>query len=533
MLHLFLKILLNIATKQFYFKRKYWLLVDNIFNNDAELVDNFSLFEYMQSQEEFKDNVFYIINKNNIQYEEIKRKYKNIIPIEYCKINFNLVSKLFFTKYWLDSFQVMHKFNLRFKNFLAQGKIITIYTQHGINFFKRFFWDTDEIGDKYYKKIIFSNKTERDLFKQYFGFDDKNTIIAGLSRWDNMLQHSQEKSIFIYFTFRRYLCHKGLDITETNYYKNIENLLHSERLQQILNKYNVKIYLGMHHVLRKKTDLSNCNIEIIEDCDIGRVKQNASMLISDYSSMCFDFMFNDRPVAFYRVDKADPLLLIDKAGYINELHTESKNKDLYNIFYDADSTIDCIEKYCQNNFELEPEYKKINNNFFEYRDNIKKHIVSGILSSEEDIQNNLDKIPEKPLEYGVYSFSKDMPIATDGIGFIEHFGRRSIGYNSNVWIKLLQKSSGYIIFNVKPILNKKVKKRKIKIYINDTCYNEITLDNKEISQIKLPYDLTNSNTDIIKITFEYGKVKSPSRLGISRDSRKLAINFLSLEITKD
>lgn len=41
------------ACTQKLFKRNYILLVDNTFNNNAELVDNYALFEYMQSQEKY------------------------------------------------------------------------------------------------------------------------------------------------------------------------------------------------------------------------------------------------------------------------------------------------------------------------------------------------------------------------------------------------------------------------------------------------------------------------------------------------
>ena len=40
------KILFSFACKQKFFKRDVFLLVDNTFNNEAELTDNFSLFEY-------------------------------------------------------------------------------------------------------------------------------------------------------------------------------------------------------------------------------------------------------------------------------------------------------------------------------------------------------------------------------------------------------------------------------------------------------------------------------------------------------
>ena len=124
MIRCILRILAKFACVQNLFKRDYILLVDNLFNNDAELVDNYALFEYLQTIDKYKNKSFYIVNKNNVQYEEIKNKYKNIISVDKTKINFALIKYLFKTKYWLDSFQVINQFNVNLKEYIKKSNII-------------------------------------------------------------------------------------------------------------------------------------------------------------------------------------------------------------------------------------------------------------------------------------------------------------------------------------------------------------------------------------------------------------------------
>ena len=63
-----------VASKKY--KRDVFLLMDNIQNKDAELVDNYSLFEYLQSQSEYKDTSYYLMNIDSPQLNEAKGKYR-------------------------------------------------------------------------------------------------------------------------------------------------------------------------------------------------------------------------------------------------------------------------------------------------------------------------------------------------------------------------------------------------------------------------------------------------------------------------
>ena len=47
----------------------------------------------------------------------------NIIPINNTKISIELAIKLFKTKYCLDSFQIINRFNVNLKKFLNLGKL--------------------------------------------------------------------------------------------------------------------------------------------------------------------------------------------------------------------------------------------------------------------------------------------------------------------------------------------------------------------------------------------------------------------------
>ena len=517
----------KIACRQKFFKREYILLVDNTFEDNAELCDNYALFEYLQTKPEFKDISFYIVNKCNKQYEEIKKKYpNNIIPTFQSVVNQKLINKLFKTKYWLDSFQVINRYNCNIKKYMQKSDIITVYTQHGINFMKTSYVErSKEIGDETFKKIVYTNEQERTSLKKQYGYDDRNTIIAGLSRWDNInySQNNAEKTIFIYFTFREYLVkYKGTKIELTNYIKNLINLCTSERLSEILQKYNVKLNIAVHHVTSHFIkDLKLPNITLIDEKDIGKIKTKTSLFITDFSSMCFDFMFKDIPVIFYRLDYKDSLLAINWGDRVNQEFSEAQNDKIYNVFYDKENVINKIEEYCKNNFQLEEEYKAKNSTFFAYRDNIRQHIIEGILASPTGIPNDCDRIPYENIEFNkVYNFSDDLlpAISTEDLDYPTNNGRLTVGKTARMWFILPEKKPCEVILKLASCCATKKKKHSFDIFLNDKFVETAELDNCSPIKLKLTIDKTDSERKVQKIVF---KRKKP---------RELNLNFYNMTV---
>ena len=531
------KLLTKMACIQKFIKRDYILLVDNVLNDGAELCDNYALFEYLQSKPEYKDISFYVINKRSSQYDEIKNKYpKNIIPVNGSKVSYALIKKLVRTKYWLDSFQVINKFSSNLKRYLNMSDITTVYTQHGINFMK--IAPLEEgigIGDQTFDKIVMANEKERQFFKRYYGFNDKNVILAGLSRWDNMkiANNDEEKSIFVYLTFRRYLIDtKGIKVELTDYIKNVADLCSSERLSNILKAKNIKLHVAVHHLVSSHLgDINLPNIELVDEKDIGKYKPKASLFVTDYSSMSFDYMFNDIPVIYYRLDYKNPILAVNWGDRVNEANAESNNDKVYNVFYDKDSVIDKIEYYCNNGFQLEDEYKKINDKFFTYRENIRQHIIEGLLSSPDNIPNDCDREPAKDIEYNKeYSFSDDFlpEVSTENLSRPAKCGKKTKQRNARLWFKLPSKAASDVVFNLEPRLGKKVKKTAFKIYLNDKFIDRITL--KTNDEISIPITTEDTEKKIQKVEFIADNVNFISKQFKAPECKKLNLNIKTIKV---
>lgn len=281
------------------------------------------------------------------------------------RLDLRLIKELSNTKYILDSFQVLsNKFNIG--DILCTSKIHYIYTEHGINFFKTgFIARSNAISDENFTEILLSNNNEKKLLNEFYNYPENRIIYSGLTRWDNI--KSGTKTILIYFTFRSYLL-KGSQIgsdIEFEYYKNLKKLLNSERLKQIANKYSLRICFALHHEAERLTKEAYKGIDVIPQNDIGHVKDTAALFITNFSSMCFDFMVADKPVIFFRLDAAESRM--DEESRVNHSNVEHLNEYLYNIVYEHNKVLDYIEHYAKRNFLLEEDLASKNTYFFSRR----------------------------------------------------------------------------------------------------------------------------------------------------------------------
>ncbi len=356
--------LLNLSEKFNLSNRNFIIMGDLFFNKSVAPIDNFAFFEYLHSKKS-KYVGYYILHKNYKEYDFIKSKYGKYIITYRNKADLLFYLKIAFlsfkTRFVLDSFDAFALFFGLF--FKKSKKIDIIFSQHGITYFKQEFITPCMYGAKKLDKVIVSNNYEYEIFKTKAGYLEKNIIKLGLFRWDSLKPvQSDSKIIFVYFTFRHYLV-KHNNIFETNYFKNIFSLLSNQKLLYMMEKHNIKIKLSLHHDFLSYIELSKFdNFEFVQEEEIKSIKNEAAMLITDFSSMSFDFMLQDKPVIFYRLDENDFWSSKLDSGYASTIKELSST--IYNIYDNEESVVEKIIEYSTNNFELEDIYKDKNKYFF-------------------------------------------------------------------------------------------------------------------------------------------------------------------------
>lgn len=111
-------------------------------------------------------------------------------------------------------------------------------------------------------------------------------------------------------------------------------------------------------------NVSGDNIELIPfgTEPLNEIMKKCSMLITDYSSVCWDVCYLDKPVLFYQFDY--DMYMQAHGSYLDMEH------ELFGERYtEYEKLIDGIEEYIHNGFKEKEEYTKLKDYYFEYRDN--------------------------------------------------------------------------------------------------------------------------------------------------------------------
>ena len=220
---------------------------------------------------------------------------------------------------------------------------------HGISYLKDFLYK-DYYSNDIYNKILLPNSSMIISNAKKYGWKDANIIKIGLPRWDileknnNKIKPFQNQSIFIMFTWR--------DINEGNnisqyYLKNIIKLINNYSLNIILKENNITLYFCLHHMMEEYKQLFsiNKNIKYINQNQIIECLIKSDLIITDFSSVIFDFIIRKKPYIIFIPDSNDlNLKKIYSESYYNKINYLKNGSVFQNIFIKLNDTVDKI--YC-------------------------------------------------------------------------------------------------------------------------------------------------------------------------------------------
>ena len=147
------------------------------------------------------------------------------------------------------------------------------------------------------------------------------------------------------------------------FYSCWNSLLSNEKIHFLLKTNNTNIVFMLHTALYRFTRcFTGNNIIFANINNIQNELCRCRMLITDYSSVSFDVIYQGKPVIYFQFDS-----LSDEFNYAGQ--NFDFEKELPGpVCVDLDSTVDTIVRYVQNGFRLEPVYERRRDKFFAYLD---------------------------------------------------------------------------------------------------------------------------------------------------------------------
>lgn len=168
-------------------------------------------------------------------------------------------------------------------------------------------------------------------------------------------------------TWREWLVNGNREFSDSLYYTEYRRLLTDKSLNDYLVKKNMEIKFLPHIEMRQQfsadftTELSNITMVNTDEVSIQEMIKNSSLLITDYSSVAFDFSYLYKPVLFFQFDLNEYLSY--RGSYIN------MNRELFGPLSKEYSDLKKeIIKQIDNNFVIDQKYQNKAELFFDHHD---------------------------------------------------------------------------------------------------------------------------------------------------------------------
>ena len=354
----------------FYRNRRIWLFQDRQENAD----DNAEhLYKYAITQ---KDNIKKYFTVSD-EFGDFTRLSKLPNVLEFYSVKQRLI--YLFAEKIISSHPDENILNpFMGKNVTSYSGLINsdkIFLQHGVTKDNVSSWLKK--ADKNVKLITTVSDAEKESFMDpEYNYDEKVIQTLGFPRFDNLKTNQKTKrQILIAPSWRSELHNMTVKyIMASEYFKTLNSLMNSKDLIEIAEKHNYKIIFKPHPMVYGYIDLFDTNeyVKIDEKTTYQELFKDSDILITDYSSIAFDFSYMKKPVIYYQHD--------DDYNF-EEGYFKYKTMGFGEVIENEKDLINQINEYLENNCQMKVEYEKRVDTFYKYNDkNNCKRVYEAILN---------------------------------------------------------------------------------------------------------------------------------------------------------
>lgn len=353
---------------KFLFKKPIWISYDKLYKAG----DNGEYFYHYVNKQKDGIKKYYIINKDCADYKRLKnenilkyKSFKNFIYSLNCSIMFSTHANPYLFSGFTSGIAEYFKDILTFK---------TACIQHGLSVN-----DVAKFQNRTYANTLIyfcaSNYEIKNLHLPEYDYANYDILkLTGLPRYDG-LKNNDKKIILITPTWRHNSSSNNSKINETReyndffkhtkYFKIYNNLINDKKLINAVKNTEYKIIYLLHPAVSSQIDdfTKNEYVDIVaatSDISYEKILTEASVMITDFSGVQFDFAYMRKPLIYYQPDELPPHyeekgLIYDKEGFGPVCKTKEQ-------------TVDEIIKLINNGFKQDKEYIKRANAFFDFDD---------------------------------------------------------------------------------------------------------------------------------------------------------------------
>ena len=356
-------------SEKLYSKDRIWLYCDreNIFDNayfqflhDVEIKDGIKRYYIIDG---LKDKSKYFTASQRSHIVEFKSFKHKILFLNCEKIltSFNSVS----------IFSPFGNLPLRWYSDIMKCQVV--YLQHGVLHARLPLLYAKEKASV--DKVVISSEFEKNNFKTIYNFGDNDLIASGMPRFDTIdIGKKAKRKILFSPSWRQNLIGEYIDNTRTLYvdkflaspfYRQINEFLNSKELADLLEKYDLELDFKNHPIFGAYDKYFKVGNERVHVTQEKNEMQDYLMMITDYSSIVFDFVYLDRPILYFVPDYDQFKAGITHNYSVLDLPLE---EGFGEISRTSEDLLKNLQYLAENDFVPQEKYKKRMTEFFTRRD---------------------------------------------------------------------------------------------------------------------------------------------------------------------
>ena len=367
------KILTSSTALQFYYSIfvrmlyfAYWPFLRNkriwLFSDRPTSADDNSkhLFEYAIKQDDGIDK-YYVVSKDVPDFEKMKKISDNIIGFKTIKNQiYYLYAEKIITTHVIDKFAhpLSHRNKILYSGFNTSDKY---FIQHGVTLGDV----SSRINKSVHNLSLFVNVSELEwnsiANNPNYNYSKDIIQILGFPRYDNLKNDDVKKQILLMPTWRSFIKDKQ-SLMASDFYKKMNNIFTNEKLLNVMDEKGYKLIFRPHPELipfLKYFDINNDAVVVSKDESYQELFNKSSLLITDYSSVAFDFAYLKKPVLYYQY--ADEYNYDDGYFDFNEM-------GFGDVISKEETLIDEIVNLIDDDCKMDEKYINRVESFFKYTD---------------------------------------------------------------------------------------------------------------------------------------------------------------------
>ena len=376
-------------------KKEFWTFIDR----DDQAGDNAEfLYEFVKNNIK-NQKIAFVLNKNSNDWKRLNNKGFNLVA-HGSNAHLQLLnnSSLLLSSQIGSIIEPFDKIDASYKR---------VFLQHGVIKDDLSQWLNNVKMDLMLTSTKEENKSIVDNHSKYI-YGKKEIALTGLPRFDSLFENRNnfKNQIMLMFTWRKSITGTfksnnksereiNHNFKETMYFKRLNDFFHNTELKEIANKYNTQFIFSPHPNMKpylKFFDLPNYIQPISDNELMHNVINNSAMVITDFSSIAFDFAYQNKPVCYYQFDKEE---------FFNGTHTYSLGYYDYDrdgfgpVFTQLNDVIGFTETIVQNNFSNpEPYAHRVKSTFL----NIEQNNCARVYEAIKEISNEKITLENTPSE---------------------------------------------------------------------------------------------------------------------------------------